>query len=78
MKQFEDHKRFLFEIFETKNPKWAREQAERKAEKIQVIRNNFIMEAMRNPDKFEDEDRMMSDVSKSKPDGQASAGASFS
>lgn len=34
VKQFEDHKRFLFEIFATKKPKWAKKQEDLKEQKV--------------------------------------------
>jgi hypothetical protein len=46
VKQFEDHKRFLFEIFETKNAKWAAKQKELKEQKVARIKQRWIAEVM--------------------------------
>lgn len=76
LKALQDHKDFLFGIFQSVKPQWVQElQMERHAKKDE-IKEKWIMEAKRNQDAFQDEDQFLSEFSKPLDNAQNSQGGS--
>jgi len=72
LKALQDHKDFLFGIFQSVNPKWVQEQEEIRRRKKSHIKAEWTAEARRNPERFLDDDQFLSEFSKPQDAGATS------
>lgn len=76
LKALEDHKQFLFHIFETDNPKWVEDQLAERERKLQKIKRKWITEAKENKDNLGDDDQFLSEFSRPADAGTSTQTAS--
>lgn len=76
LRALQDHKDFLFGIFQSVDPKWVLEQEERRRRKKSEIKAEWVAHARRNPEQFLDDDQFLSEFSKPADGGQTSHGGS--
>ena len=76
LKALQDHKDFLFGIFQSVNPKWVQEQEEIRRRKKSHIKEEWTAEAKRNPERFLDDDQFLSEFSKPQDAGATSQAGS--
>ena len=76
LKALQDHKDFLFGIFQSVNPKWVQEQEEIRRRKKSHIKAEWTAEARRNPERFLDDDQFLSEFSKPQDAGATSQAGS--
>lgn len=70
----EDHKNFLFRIFEKENPKWVEDQLNKKNSKLNKIKKDWIEFSKLHQDSMEDDDLFMKELAPTDGISQQSAG----